>query len=165
MDIEKIQKIALTILGFAVGFGAFFLYRQSVLRSEIDATPIDGVVVADAKYSGELIKESLVSEKRDISGIIRNAEGNTLVVEAEMVDLDKIDAQNYFSIEGSLKVRKSFEVAIDNETEISFMGGRSAAKEDLKTGMHVGVVAEESVYEATRLTADQIIISVFVNEE
>jgi len=163
------QKTILTaILAVVILGGGLLLYGQqksiNTLENKMNIL-FDESLLDDKEVSGEsfdqsgAIRTSLVDSTHDIYGTIVESSNDFLVVEASIVDLEKLDDVDY-SLRAPLPItRKKYKVVLDQSTQILSQDGRTIVRENLKDGINVAVFSKKPIYGINEFIAVQILIT------
>jgi hypothetical protein len=186
---KKIKYILFSILGialFIIGIAVAFMIRQqesiSQLSASIDTinkrfssgsynTGVNNVVAPkiidsqkkpDKSFYMQTRKDSIVNGTKEIKGLIIDKASSTLSVEAEIIDLVKLETlsnEDILKDESLLpKTKKVFSINVNSRTQY-----QSISFEALDIGMKASIMTDQSLYQAKNLTAEKIYILSEVN--
>lgn len=163
----KLQNIILIIIMAMLIAGGVIIFLQqrsiSALNRKVFSQAGGGgltenMVVADdpeaklAATLAEQIRNDLIKNTKSVAGTVQGTEGNSLILEAEVVDLPIIshaESSNYKDIP---KTKKIFRVAVNDKTEY-----KDKKVAEIKAGDFIAVVSGDLVYKTDQLTALTII--------
>lgn len=99
-------------------------------------------------YLAEAVKNDLTNNTREIVGKVLEMKGNTLTVEAEIVDLERLPAAKSDNPEDFPKTKKKYTVNVTDRTEF-----KSAKMENIQVGQQVQVMSDDLIYKTVTLSA------------
>ena len=139
---KKVSKISDVF--FPSGNGAASQTAPAAAQPAQPGSEVPDYIVQDAK-------KNLSENVKQISGTVTGANGNTLTVEAEIVDVGNLNKENIKQNKVPT-VKKSYIVTTDEKTEFA-----RKKLPDIKTGDGILVKVNELVYQTDKLTAAKII--------
>jgi hypothetical protein len=158
----KYQKILfITIIVLLVAIIAWLFVQQRSLNRLNSAcssgfansggqSPALGQKLSDSLV--EDIKNDLLQNTRELIGKVTKVDGQSITIEAEVVDLGKIAEAESADYDKLPKITKTFIVQTDSKTD--FPGLKLG---QIKAGTLVRVVAVDSIYQSDKLLAEQFI--------
>lgn len=165
---KKYKKITVIVL-VAVLLG-WIVYQQITLNAirkivmpTGNATNPNSVSVPGQALSDDVVaqrKNELIADTRDLTGTVTAVSGNTIKVEAEVVDLEKIKDATVDDVKTFAKTKKIFSVATNDKTE--FLSKKLA---DIKGGDSIKVYADDALYTLDSITATRIVSPVVSDKD
>ena len=137
------------VLVFVLAVSAFFFWYQKDKSIESGAG-VNTLFSAEVNHP-EVLRESLAGSAQ-INGIIKSIGNGFLAVEADLVDLNKLEAVDFSKSQRLETVKKDYKVFADAKTAITSQG-LQAGFADLKPGMAVRAVSPEAVYGVSEFKA------------
>lgn len=151
---NKSQNILITIIIGLIIIGGFLLYQQQRSIADLEKQILGGTASVSSEpmifNEAEKIKKELKDET-SIRGIIKQILDGMLIVEAEIVDLSKLDNLDYSESVELPALQKSYGVELDEDTV--FIEGQLS---DLKAGDFVFILSNKSIYDTDELTAVEV---------
>jgi hypothetical protein len=161
---NKLQKIILVSVAVAI-LGWMFYQQMTLSAIKKMVMPAANVLGPAAGESGtdslgkvalsdEVVAERkayFIADTKDLVGTVTEVSGNTIKIEAEIVDLEKIKEATVDNVQTFAKTKKIFSVAVNDQTEFL-----SAKLGDIKPGGQIKILSNDLVYKTDKITATKI---------
>lgn len=162
---SKTKYVLIAVIVLVLLIVAGFVYQQKTimnLKQEITGKNAAGLnggqgAAKNSPFTVQAVQKNLEDNTKEIRGTIISKTGNSLSVEAEIVDFSKLSGltedQLHQSASSFPKTKKKYEVSVSDKTQIT-----SLKLGDLSAGMIVLVESEDLVYKSDNLSASKITV-------